>query len=280
MKKTIFRAVLISIFLFPLIVKADIGPKASIEVTINNLDTTNYVIDLLSYDKDGTNYKAAKDYSGSLEGEGVDDLYDDLYKINDHGWISMSSRYYTYMLWSNCEGNKDHKHVFNYLGTPKKYKIVIINYDTGETKISKKIIRTDFNSTVKLNYKNMKVSQSNNDLTNTVKIGLILVLVTALIEVIIAAFFKIKEYKIIAITNVISNILLQTYTIILEKIYDYKGIILVGEIVVIIFEYQMYKKLIKNVDNKKLLKYTIIANLVTAFLTFYISVIIAVVKGY
>ena len=160
MKKTIFRAVLISIFLFPLIVKADIGPKASIEVTINNLDTTNYVIDLLSYDKDGTNYKAAKDYSESLERESVDDLY----KINDHGWISMSSRYYTYMLWSNCEGNKDHKHVFNYLGTPKKYKIVIINYDTGETKISKKIIRTDFNSTVKLNYKNMKVSQSNNDL--------------------------------------------------------------------------------------------------------------------
>lgn len=269
MKKImIFVLLIISIIAIPTNVFADTGPKPSIDVKIKNLKTKNYIVDLFVYDKE-----AAKKDEGptSFSKTGLtDEEEQQLYKLNYDGWISVSTRAGR-IIFSDCKGNKKHINYFGYFGTPEVYKIVIINKDTGEVKISKKIVRKEFNSKVTVDYNNMKVVETNiNIVKMLIKISLALIL-TIVIELLIALLFKTGNYTTIAVTNLISNVLLQGLLLIF--IGDYIPAFIIGEILVIGAELLVYLLKFKNISKTKTTIYTLVANLTTILVTIILYII-------
>ena len=259
---------LISIIVIPINVLADTGPKPSIDVTVKNLKTKNYILDLFVYDKEA----AKKDEGPQVWGNpGLsDEEIQQLYKLNYDGWISVSTRAGR-IIFSDCKGNAEHQNNFGYFGTPEVYKIVIINNDTGEIKISEKIVRKEFNSKVTVDYNDMKVVETNiNILKTIIIIGLALIL-TLVIELVIALLFKTGNYTTIAITNLISNVLLQTLLLIF--INNYTLVFIIGEVLVIGAELIVYLLRFKDISKSKTTIYTLVANLATILVTFLLYMI-------
>ena len=252
---------------------ADMGPKPSITINLKNMKTDNYLIDLLVYDESGLKYKSPLNYNGK-EGEqyrapdGEDTGYNSLktitisqleilHEINYDGWISESTRWEEYLLFADCSGNSEHKHNFGYFGTPDTYKVVIIDNDTGIIKITDIIHRDDFASKITIDVNEMKFQQSSSVkliIKNIIEAELI-------IEVMIALIMNFKHLKVIIFVNLCTNFMLQILLIVSPNSYYISFGIL--ELLVIIIEYLIYKKYIKEESNKKILAYTIIANLMS-----------------
>lgn len=266
------------------IVNADMGAKPSITIKLKNMKTKNYLIDLLVYDDTGEKYSSPLDYNGndgeeseqyrapSYKDSGYNDLrtitirqLETLHKINYDGWISESTRWSAYFLFGNCNGNSKHEHYFNYFGTPETYKVVIIYNNTGETKVTDVIHRTDFSSNITIDVDTMNVVKSAQNI-KTIDISLIL---TVAVEIIVALIMKIKNIKTIFIVNLITNIILQLALIYIPLSYMLTFTIM--EILVIITEYLIYKKYFNNIPKNKVITYTLIANIISALLTFIIQ---------
>lgn len=282
MIKKILIFILVVFVVLPITVFADTGTPPSIEIKIINLQTKNYLIDLLVYDEDGSNYYSKLNYNGndeqydsetgnnSLKTITVQQL-EKLYKINEDGWISESTRWNKYLLFADCSGNNNFNHKFSYFGTPTRYKIVIINNNTGEVKISEEILRTELNSMVTVDYSAMEVTNnnSNNSLTtspNTIINILSALIITIVVEVIIAYIFKIGNYKVIVLTNLITNLCFQALLILLSS--NYLLAFIFGEIIVIASELIIYLLKMKNLNKQKILLYTLVANIITMVCTF------------
>ena len=258
-------------------VNADMGEKPSITIKLKNMTTDNYLIDLLVYDENGKNYDSPLNYNGN--GEQYSDSNNDLktitvkqletlYKINYDNWISESTRWNDYLLFADCSGNSKNEHYFSYFGTPDRYKILIINNDTGEIKVSDEIKRKDLTSNITIDYKNMNIMSKGS--INIVKI-IVALMITIVVEVIIALIMRLKNnIKLIVITNLITNLVLQAL-LILVPIGSYMIRFIILEIVVIISEYLIYRKYIKEQSTSKIISYALVANVVTALLTFFIK---------
>lgn len=262
-KLLIFLLLVISIIAIPTNVFADTGPKPSIDVKIKNLKTKNYIIDLFVYDKE----MAKKDEGPAVFGDPglTEEEIQQLYKLNYDGWISASTRA-GLILFSNCKGNAEHENGFGYFGTPEVYKIVIINKDTGEVKISKKIVRKEFNSEVTVDYKDMKVVETNINIVKTIIVMGLALILTLVIELVIALLFKTGNYTTIAITNLVSNVLLQTLLLIFIR--NYTLVFIIGEVLVIGAELLVYLLRFKDISKMKTAIYTLLANIATLILTF------------
>lgn len=271
MKKRIMIFVMICVcfIVFPLVVFADMGAKPSIDVKIKNLNTTDYVIDLFVYDESGEKYNSEANYNGSgLSDEQIAKLH----SLNFDGWISESTRWGAYLLFADCSGNSKYEHRFSYFGTPTKYKIVIINNDTGEIKVSNEIVRKDFNSHVVIDYMSMTIVDSNdaniisnNNVLGTIVVCIIALISTVVIELVVAYVFKIKNYKIIVLTNVLTNLGLQALLLLIN---NYLLVFVFGEIIVFISELIVYLLSFKNASKIKIALYTLIANMITLICTF------------
>lgn len=269
MKKIMsFIILIVSIIVIPINVLADTGPKPSIDVKIKNLKTSNYILDLFIYDKEA----AKKDEGPQVWGNpGLsDDEIQQLYKLNYDGWISVSTRAGS-IIFSDCKGNEKHQNSFGYFGTPEVYKIVIINNDTGEIKISKKIVRKEFNSEVTIDYNDMKVEETNINIVKTLIITSLALILTIIIELVIAVLFKTKNYITIAITNLISNVLLQILLLVFTS--NYTLVFVIGELLVIGAELLVYLLRFKNISKAKTTVYTLVANIATILLTFILHII-------
>ena len=258
-------------------VNADMGEKPSITIKLKNMPTDDYLIDLLVYDENGKNYDSPLNYNGN--GEQYSDSNNDLktitvkqletlHKINYDNWISESTRWNAYLLFADCSGNSKNEHYFSYFGTPDRYKILIINNDTGEIKVSDEINRKDLTSNITIDYKNMNIMSKGS--INIVKI-IVALMITIVVEVIIALIMRLKNnIKLIVMTNLITNLVLQAL-LILMPIGSYMIRFIILEIVVIISEYLIYRKYIKEQSTSKIISYALVANVVTALLTFFIK---------
>lgn len=242
-------------------VSADMGPKPSITIKLKNMNTKNYLIDLLVYDESGENYNSAMNYNG--EGLTQEEI-ETLYKINYDGWISEGTRWNSYLLFADCNGNSKYEHYFNYFGTPETYKVVIV-FNDGETRVTDVIHRTDFQSEITIDVNTMEVVSKGNVLSNLKSI-IIPLLLTIIVEIIIALVMKFKNTKVIILTNAITNILLQFLLIYSPLSYILTFAIL--ELLIFITEYLIYKKYFKDISKSKIISYTLLANLITVILTF------------
>lgn len=268
-------------FCFCPIAKADIGPKPSISITLENIATDNYLIDLLVYDETGTNFASPLDYNGNGEQystlTGYNDLetitiaqLETLHGINYDGWISESTRWDSYLLFADCRGNSEHTHHFGYFGTPDTYRVVIIDNCTGEIKLSDVIHRKDFASSITLDVDTMTtVSKASiGNLFSNIKSFAAVLLLTIAIELIIALLFKIKKIKTIIAANFISNSILQLALMLIPVPYMITFAIM--EVMVILAEYFVYSKFFVETAKSKIIAYTITANIVTGLLTFVV----------
>ena len=261
-KIKVFIVLLLSFVLFPTIVLADDGPKPSIDVTVKNLETSNYLLDLFIYDESGEGYKSKAEYNG----DGLtDEQINKLHELNYDNWISESTRWDYYLLFAECAGNSNYSHHFGYFGTPQKYKIVIINNDTNEIKISNEIIRDLFNSNVTIDYNTMDTRSSHN-YSKTIFIAIACLVITVCVELLIAYIFKIGNYRIVSITNVVTNIGLQLALILLLD--NYLLTFIVGEVMVIFVELILYLLAFKNVSKLKTMIYGVVSNVVTILISF------------
>ena len=239
---------------------ADMGPKPSITIKLKNINTDNYIIDLFVYDETGNNYNDKADYNGyGLTNEDIIILH----SLNYDGWISEGTRWNSYLLFAECAGNKLNEHTFSYFGTPDTYKVFVWNKNTGEMKLSDTINRTEFTSNISIDVNEMTVQKSSSIkliFYNILKAEII----TLIVEVFIALVMKLKHLKVIILTNLCTNFILQILLMILPSSYYITFGIL--EILVIIAEYTIYQKYIKDTSNKKILTYTIIANVMSGII--------------
>ena len=247
-------------------VKADMGAKPSITIKLKNMNTTDYLIDLLVYDETGKNYLSEASYNGrGLTKEKINKLH----SINLDGWISEGTRWNAYLLMADCEGNSNFEHTFSYFGTPETYKVVIINNKTGETKVSNVVHRNSFTSVIELDVVSMQsVDVSLKEKTvYTVKSYSLPIVVTIIVETLLGfAFLKIhkKDVVLIIIVNFITNLLYQIF--IRHFVFNEMDLLEIplAEMIVIILEGIIYLKFIKTNKNAKIILYTIIANIASA----------------
>lgn len=134
------------------------------------------------------------------------------------------------------------------------------NKNTGAMKLSNVINRTEFTSNISIDTAEMTIQKSSSIkliIYNILKVEIL----TLIIEMFIALIMKLKHLKIIMLTNLCTNFILQILLMILPISYYITFGIL--EILVIILEYAIYKKFISDVPKKKIITYTITANLMS-----------------
>lgn len=304
MKKLIGKTFILFIFILLLgnsIVSADMGPKPSITINLKGINTTNYIIDLLVYDQEIANQVSSKNsmlekksYSNISEKAllhyykiNINDSNGDenslpseelikLAKINDNGWVSESTRWGKFLLMSDIMGNSKYENYFRYFGTPETYKVVIINNDTGEIKITNVINRKDFNSQITIDVENMKVT-NNVILGDTSKNIILPLIITIFVELLISLIFikkNVYNFIIIVITNAVTNSILQYilrntdfgYSSIFMQ-HSYLGLFILLEIIITLVEMFIYNKTIKDTEKESIIKYTLVANFITMLLT-------------
>ena len=251
------KKILLALFLLliPTVVYADIGPKPSITINLKNMKGTNYKIDLLSdcstkKDEIVSSYSSYKD--------------EPIYKYHEGNLYATTLR--DFLLHGDVEGNKSHTHKFTYFGVPNEFK-VIIQMSDGTIRVSDVIKKTSFDYKVTLDVDTMTiVGKSNHKVFKF--FGLLLL--TIIVELLIAMLFKIKDYKVIFITNLITNSLLQLAIMRYLPIMGSMIILVIFELIVFVLEYLVYLKCLRNIEHKKKLAYTFLANLATALLTLII----------
>ena len=260
------------LILFSNISNADMGPKPSITINLKNMVGDDYLIDLLVYDKDGKSYSSPIDYNG--KGENYDEArrinnletitiqeLKMLHRINYNGWIAVGTRWNCNLVFSDCKGNNEHTHEFSYIGTPDTFRVVIIDEKTGLTKVTDVIHKEHYKETITLDVNGMRILQ-----VGSIKSFLLSLLLTEVCTIIIEMSFAIlvhlkQHYKIIIWTNLISNLCLHIGLLVVPFSYYISFAIL--EIVIIIAEFIIYNKSMKNETIKHKLTYTIIANLLS-----------------
>ena len=264
MKKIKFLFILL--LLIPTFVLADTGPKPSITVKLKNIEGTDYLIDLMS------NFSNQESLIDGIVDRYTDYKEREIYKYHEDNWYATSLR--NSILWGNIEGNDNHVHEFRYFGVPNEFKI-IIELSDGTIKVSKKVKKTAYNFDITIDVNDMRVvgESSNNEYTedeeylNHVDIYVGVLTLTILVEVGIALIFKTKKYHIIALVNLLTNVCLQLLMINISAFSSSILYFVLIEIPIIVIEGILYLEILK-IDKKKIILYTVIANLVTALLTF------------
>lgn len=102
--------------------------------------------------------------------------------------------------------------------------------------------------------------------SNVINLSLIAMVITILIELIIARFMKIKHYKIIFFTNIITQLFLHINTINLFSLntYDRESIITIFlEFIIWFVEFLIYMMMFSECNEKKIFTYVMLANIVT-----------------
>ena len=250
MKKKLFISLLL--LLLPVTAFADTGPKPSITVKLKNMNSTNYKIDLLS------DFSDKKDYIDDIVDQYSKYKNEPIYKFHEGDWYATALR--NFLLHGSIEGNANKSHTFTYFGVPNEFK-VIIQMPDGSIKVSELLQKKAFDYNVVLDINDMKLVSENKDINifNYIKI----LLITVIMELLIALLFKTKKYYIIIFTNIITNTLLQFV------MYKNSSMLLfiAFEFIIFISEYFIYLRYIE-FDKNKLLTYTLLANIITMLITF------------
>lgn len=255
----IFFFVIFAIFSL-CVVKADTGLKPSILIYLKNMEGSDYFIDLLTY-SDSNEY--INSYNSSLLEHGEDYRDEPIYKYNDNGWVARALR--DQSLWGLVEGNDKHQHYYTYFGTPSVFK-VIIQMPDGSIRVSDVIKRQQYATTLYLDVNTMKFFQVEHVMYRG---AAKCILITVIVELIIALLMKLKYVKSIIIVNIITNTIFQ---ILLYYLFNFVDLYLYGffimEFLIFIVEFIIYRIIMKGQKTKKIALYTFIANLVTQILTF------------
>jgi hypothetical protein len=249
---SIYRYITFIIFIFIFYIintptaNADITHKPSLTITITNVEDEILSIDLI--DENGKSH---------LEINNTEDDFIDF-------WGTFIS-----------EGYKEKNNKVKYYvhsGVPRYFKVhlTLSNNKVIETNY---ISTRNFNSEVVVNAQNGKIKEKHSIPIN-IPLLLIIICATIIIELMIASIFKIKETMPIFYANITTQLILHTTIIsffLLASSYvmllAIPLIFMILECIIPFVEYKIYRSRIKSVNRRKLFTYTIVANVVTFFLS-------------
>ena len=213
MKKVISSLFICSIFIILLVKVSFAAFNPFLTVKIDNMDTTNYIVDLL-VNNSKKEYKKAneedkkeendifqniqKEYNewvlANYYGEYIDELNQDL---EDPFAKPKYANSFREVYFGQYVGNENFYHEFyaNDDGSgPSRtatYKIILINKDTGEVKISKEI-KNNKNNNLTIDAKTMKIFSKEN-VIHAVKIVVIILVIILLVIAVIYKFVVKKK---------------------------------------------------------------------------------------
>lgn len=252
----------IIIFFIPQSVHADMGPKPSATIYVKNFKSQSYYLDLLT--KDGVikyeNFENHHVYTNDIKEM-------PFYKYNKGGWMATHIR--NSFLHGSLKGEYNEKkgfmvHRFSYRDVPNTFKI-IVQYENGDLVVSDVITPKQFNAKVLLDLETGKVTKVplfSHDLIYFLS----LILLTVILELIIAGLLKFKRYRLIIKVNVLTQLILHSILVYMFDIISYKAwymVFLMLELLVVTIEFYIYSFYSKEYSKSKLLKYTLSANFTT-----------------
>lgn len=263
-------------------VHADTGPKPTLDIFVENVEDSNYYLDLLGKEGEYGYFEAThgNDEYNHLHNEPI-------YNYAIDGWKAIHMR--TWVLSGKLAGQPVEKndnskitkmkHSFGYVGVPKRFKI-IIQKPGGALQISSEIINNHFNAVVRYDMRENKVISITG--SNDIQINkefikgftglsdyLKRLLITLTAEILIALSFSyssMNKIKVIGITNVITQTMLTLIFIafygVAGKLFNNAGyliLLILGETIVLLMEYLIYNRAIEKY-RMRVFMYTLIAN--------------------
>ena len=266
--KKVFTILSCTLLLFlstPLPIHADIGPKPSVTITIENADDRVYYATLLSkHPSTGPNSA----YDGTNARFQIEDEEYSIWKTFTN--YQDSDGYYFLQVFWECTDK--HTLKWGYF-PPQSFKILLYFPETDTFIVSDIYERYAFETYYTMNVSNTEVIESYNFTLETFNL-IIRIILTILLEIGIALLFKIKKKNqllYITIINVITQIGLN---VALNIINFYKGqwaftfYYVLLEFLIILIESIFYKKILQN---GKAFLYALIANLFSFGLGLWIA---------
>lgn len=270
------------IFLLPSTANADTGPKPSIDLIVRGLDTEDYWLDLLVTDEpeyswlDITEDEKSK-VSKLAEYEDEDGFHPALLVGSDIPIIGE--------LKGKKQENGSYLHKFSYNGVPKTFKIAILKSD-GTLIISKVVNRVQYQTVIEYTLENLntdeKVILSAGETTEKIPLTqlitgfLLRLFATLIIEIIIAILFGFKSkssVKILLITNLLTQIILNIIVLSscsingqLHGLFTFA----LGELIVIFIEVIVYSNLLTERNKLWRIGYALCANIVSLMAGFWL----------
>ena len=261
--KKLFKIILVVLVCAGFIVPAfaDIGPKPSVTVIIEGIETgKTYYVTLLGKESSYGPHHSSDEWHGEIH-----DAFKDYQDKDGYYYLGLS------------EELEDSNAISIGYYPPNDFKVLIYLIDEQRYICSEAVKAEAFYSTFRAVVEGDSIKVEDiSSMTPYVVNGLICLIATVVIEVLLAILLAYKGHvKTIIIVNVITNLLLQT---VVSLIYYYDGLLTMMlvyvplEIAICVVEYIVYLFMIKR-KKFKLLIYTIAANIITAYLGFIIKAI-------
>ena len=188
-----------------------------------------------------------------------------------------------------------------YLSNGKEKEIYIGNnsyQDNFENK-AKSILHKEYDYLTGKEISSNTIEKNNlNIIRNTFILVWFAILITLIIELLVAKKMNFKEYKLIITTNIITQLILHTLYFIPDYIFDFPladlidnispihinntrlYFLLILEISIVFVEYLVFIKFTKDYSKRKLLKYSILANIASFIASIVITIILTIIYSF
>lgn len=267
LKKIIVIIIALTWGIFPIAVKADMGPKPSIVIDIK--DEEDCYATLLSKQDVSGPYVAYDVYGKRIFGGEIDEK---IFKAFS-SYEDVDGYHFMQLVWNLNEGNIN----WNYY-PPDEFKVLLYYPQSDSYKISDSYDAYAFNSIYILDIDSMSLIQ-NYDYSLEILSFIVRVVLTIVVELLVALIFNLCHSK--AINKIIKiNIITQIILNLLLNIINYFGGSLLFmfafiplEVIVCIIEMIYYNKVkeIMGVSRNKVLLYALCANIISMVVGWYLA---------
>lgn len=258
-----------------IVVNADAGPKPSLTIYVINSPNDDYYLDLLVDEKSGFG-----EFIFDYEERDTKWEHLKLYQYRNDGY--RAACVHSKMVHGSLQGTDNefnsYKHSFGYK-VPQEFKVIYEDAQ-GNIQVSNKIKSNNFFASAVYDYKKNELQRMSKSFIyyhnfNITFSFILRLLLTLIVELIVLRYFKLIKRK---TPVILANILTQIYLNVLfvasyyTFLRQYSIIVfLILEISIIFIEYNIYKKFCRYESKNYLLRYTIIANIITALLGYWIA---------
>ncbi len=275
MKKLSFTFLILLIFLLPGTALADFGPKSSLDIYVKNAPDEFYYLDLLTvgeYGMDGE-YKpnALNEY-----------MYRLLWDYEGDGFKATMTHQGSWLggIRGGLTGTFSNGYGLHKLSqVPSVFKIIIVTSD-GKIHVSQIYRRMKFSDTIYLDYKTMEISSEGESvLVDWLLQFLKTFTATIIIEGIIMLLFGFRlkyNWKPFIIVNLCTQVfLIGSMAFVMIFLGEFAYLLLFGltEVLIIIIESFVYKKLLRHEKKNRIVLYAVTANIFSLLFSFIIILI-------
>ncbi|MCD7741868.1 MAG: hypothetical protein LUI06_06685 [Ruminococcus sp.] len=259
----VFLVLVISAYAFPILASADMGPKPSIEVAVENPPNELYYIELLEEDQ-GMSYEG-RSVNVSNESKFNQEMVDTIVNYNVDGFVW----WYGGALEDEIHASTDeHQYLFSY-DVPDTFKFIVVT-ESGKCIVTERITKKAYNARFTLDLSNgvaeeISVKEDlSGYLISALPSYLVTLIGTLIIELLVFKMFSFKlndgkNVLCLILANVCTQIILYVFLFILPSL----GFI-IGEIFAFVIESIVYAIFLKPKSRAKSVFYAIAANYASA----------------